>query len=337
MPLRGKEQLNKSVSKYRTSIMGISMLSIMLFHQNITSVVPFNFFHIFGYWGVDAFLFLSGMGLVRSIESNSLPVFYKHRFFRIVPCCIFCGLLKYLSYKFFFLHSPILRDGLHIGWLTITGLDLWFIPTIIILYLISPFLYRLLIKNTYLTVIFILLVFFYSGFVMSPEVGFNWFSPIGILVWTIARVPVFATGILFGIKKSVFTGRQIFISTVFFFIAIFLKLMIRFELLGDWWHTYVLFFLAFGLPALLAIIILFVERIPEALNKGIDFFGSHSLELYLVHEYVFKAFEISMNNNWKFFSLLVSFSFSILTAHLCKIGLEKLKAYFHNKVNTFLV
>ena len=326
--LHKKNELIKSVSKYRTSIMGISMLSIMLFHQNFVSIFPFKIFHFYGYWGVDVFLFLSGMGLVRSIENNSLPVFYKHRFIRIVPCCFFGGTLKYLSYKLFLIHIPILKDGLHIGWLTTTCLDLWFIPTIIILYSISPFLYRILTQNTILTVTCILLVFFYSGFVMSPRVGFNWFSPVGILVWTIARLPVFMAGLLFGIKKSILKERRVIYSTFFFIIAILLNLMFRFNYLGEWCHTCVLLFLAIGLPALLITFILLIKRLPKAYIKGIEFFGTHSLELYIVHEFIFKAFEISMCNNWKFFSLFISFSVSILIAYLCKKGTERIKSLF---------
>jgi len=64
--------------------MGIAMIAIMLFHQYFTSVFPFNAFHNFGYWGVDVFLFLSGMGLVKSLNNNPLKIFYAHRFYRII-------------------------------------------------------------------------------------------------------------------------------------------------------------------------------------------------------------------------------------------------------------
>ena len=88
----------KVTSEYRTTIMGLSMLSIILFHQYFTSVIPFNVFHNFGYWGVDVFLFLSGMGLVRSLENNTLPVYYMRRFKRIIPSCILCGTTKYFIF-----------------------------------------------------------------------------------------------------------------------------------------------------------------------------------------------------------------------------------------------
>ena len=84
------------VSVNRSAIMGLSMVFIMLFHQYFTSVFPFNLFHNYGHWGVDVFLFLSGMGLVNSLEKNSIKDYYKRRFMRLVPSCIFCGSLKYL-------------------------------------------------------------------------------------------------------------------------------------------------------------------------------------------------------------------------------------------------
>lgn len=323
-----KEDLIKCVSDNRTSIMGISMISVMLFHQNCISIFPFNFFHVFGYWGVDIFLFLSGIGLVRSYESNSLILFYKHRIIRIIPSCLMCGTLKYVSYKFFLSHIPIMKDGFYVSWLTTICFDLWFIPTIIILYSITPLLYHVLKINTFFSVSCILIIFFFNGLVLSPKVGFNWFSPVGILVWTIARLPVFTAGIFLGNKKNWGRRNKVHFNSLYLIIAILLKLMIIFGFLGEWWHTCVLFFLALGLPTLLLIIIFLLERLPRTINKGIKFFGHYSLELYLVHEFIFKTLKTTMNNNFPFIILLVSFCISILTAYLCKIGVERLKCAF---------
>jgi peptidoglycan/LPS O-acetylase OafA/YrhL len=104
--------------------------------------------------------------------------------------------------------------------------------------------------------------------------------------------------------------------------------MIRFNYIGEWCHICVLLSLAVGLPVLLVTIILLIERLPEAYIKRIEFFGTHSLELYIVHEFIFNAYEISMSNNWEFFFLLVSFSVSILIAYFCKIGIERIKSLF---------
>lgn len=98
------EDFNRDISKYRTAIMGIAMISVMLFHQYFTSVIPFNLFHNFGSWGVDVFLFLSGMGIVRSLNNNSLKVYYLRRLKRILPSCILCGSIKYSIFLFTSVH-----------------------------------------------------------------------------------------------------------------------------------------------------------------------------------------------------------------------------------------
>lgn len=57
--------------------MGFAMISIMLFHQPFFFDNLFvGFFHLFGYWGVEVFLFVSGFGIVHSLKKNSIPVYY---------------------------------------------------------------------------------------------------------------------------------------------------------------------------------------------------------------------------------------------------------------------
>ena len=58
----------QDISEKRTLLMGVAMLSIMLFHQGwIWGWNPFfAFFHFYGNWGVDIFFFVSGFGLYYS-------------------------------------------------------------------------------------------------------------------------------------------------------------------------------------------------------------------------------------------------------------------------------
>lgn len=150
----------KEISENRTAIMGLAMLSVMLFHQYFTSTIPFNAFHNFGNWGVDIFLFLSGMGLVQAINKYPILHFYKRRFQRIIPSCILCGTIKYFAFMALGSSVIILKEPLHIGWWSVASLDLWFIPTIIILYIISPLLYHFLSNNTKITLVCISMAFF---------------------------------------------------------------------------------------------------------------------------------------------------------------------------------
>lgn len=50
------DSLYEGISHNRTILMGIAMLSIMLFHQEWVSIFPLNAFHIWGHYGVDIFL-----------------------------------------------------------------------------------------------------------------------------------------------------------------------------------------------------------------------------------------------------------------------------------------
>ncbi len=95
-----KYPFNTLISKYRISAMGISMVSIMLYHQNwITNGIFFEWVRMLGYIGVEVFLFISGFGIAHSLAKNSLGQYYKNRVIRLIPACILFGLCKIaLSY-----------------------------------------------------------------------------------------------------------------------------------------------------------------------------------------------------------------------------------------------
>jgi len=49
-------QLFDEISKYRSAIKGVAMMSVMISHQHITDLQLFAIFRHFGYWGVEVFL-----------------------------------------------------------------------------------------------------------------------------------------------------------------------------------------------------------------------------------------------------------------------------------------
>ena len=94
----------KNISRYRSELMGCAMLWIILFHlpqiplvENNTIVLWISkgarIFQWIGFYGVDIFLFLSGYGLVYSLEQNNLWEYYKKRMLRIFPGLIIISLL----------------------------------------------------------------------------------------------------------------------------------------------------------------------------------------------------------------------------------------------------
>ena len=90
----------QSILTYRTHLMGIAALWIYLFHEWIPLApnIPIlgfieGFIKQIGFFGVDIFFFLSGMGLIYAIEKHSVSRFYQRRFLRILPSYILMAIV----------------------------------------------------------------------------------------------------------------------------------------------------------------------------------------------------------------------------------------------------
>lgn len=318
-----RHSLTAQISQHRAFIMGFSILSIMLFHQYYIDIVPFNIFHIFGYWGVDIFLFLSGMGLVNSLKKNTLKNYYKRRFVRLAPSCILCGSIKYAIFITFGSSLIVLKESLHLGIWSIASLDLWFIHTIIILYLISPLLYKALSKCPYATSMVILWIFIISELTIRSEVGFNWMTPTGVTAWTIERLLVFCAGMMVSVKQWEI-GRKISLSLVFLLLGITLVLLSKIHISFNGTCACMHLCLTLGMPAILFLCIMTLKIVPKPCYKSFVFLGEHSLELYLVHEFIFWALKISFEGMNPYGLFVVSIMLSCLAAYGCKLVTNKI-------------
>ena len=82
----------KSLSKFRSEIMGLACLWVML-HHNVfdwpNALEPLERFALYGNLGVDIFLLLSGVGLYYAwAKKPALSDFYARRFVRLLcPMC----------------------------------------------------------------------------------------------------------------------------------------------------------------------------------------------------------------------------------------------------------
>jgi peptidoglycan/LPS O-acetylase OafA/YrhL len=312
-----------SISECRASIMGVAILSIMLFHQYFTSIFPFNLFHNFGYWGVDVFLLLSGMGIVNSLEKHDVCTFYKRRFMRIIPICALCGTIKYSIFLLLGDSVTPIKDGLHIGPWSIVSLDLWFIHAIIILYAISPILYLLLKKRPIITFACILLISLCNSLTLLSQIGYEWFSLYGITAWTLERLPVFTLGMWLSIEKK-FNKRKILISISFLLTAFIIKIISKIDETSCFVFNCVCLILAFGTPALIQVTIYVLQRSPSKIMEFLQLCGNHSLELYLVHEFIFYILMIHYVNCNPWILLTVGFLLSFILAYLSKKATTKI-------------
>lgn len=121
--------------------MGFAILWVMYFHMPLKFATEIGWFtHRIGFYGVDIFLFLSGLGVYFSLMKRpNVLRFYKARLVRILPAYVIVACVSYCLLRldkasaldFFYYISGI---GY---WTRHTRFD-WYIPTQLAFYLITP-------------------------------------------------------------------------------------------------------------------------------------------------------------------------------------------------------
>ena len=285
-------QISQEISNNRSFLMGIAMLSIMLFHQSwIWGWNPFfAFFHFFGNWGVDIFFFVSGFGLYYSLnKDDNIVSFYKRRILRMLPICLVCGLFRYVIDHILPVGVGGYPTGVHevsSDWMTILCWDKWFIPVIMVYYLLMPVLFCVIErygKSILLGGYFLALL---GALFVTPD----W------MIMYLIHVPSFCIGIITAAEMLQLTT----INKSIGFVAIMIALVYKFVGMMGWFlidddFTYII--LSFGI-VVLCLSIIRVTSIPDKVRSlknlikvikiNICYIGQHSLEIYLVHEFVYR-------------------------------------------------
>ena len=194
-----KRNMWELISQYRNCIMGFSALAILVFHE----YVPFGRLyelqkHIktFGFVGVDIFFLLSGMGLTYAIKKSKISVFYYRRFRRLIVPVLFVGVANAIvkDWKL----SEFICNIIGINfWTSNIYSFLWFIPAIMIFYLLFPLYQKILEKlndTVAGTVIVVSIWFIISLYLERFFQARNRIDLYGF----INRIPIFVIGIMFG-------------------------------------------------------------------------------------------------------------------------------------------
>ena len=127
------------IVSYRTELMGLAALWIYIFHEWVplapnVPVLGFieGFIKQIGFFGVDIFFLLSGMGLIFAIEKHSLATYYKRRFLRVLPPYLIMAVVLMFVQSWTF--PQFLKNLLGITFFTENMYALlWFVPAITIL------------------------------------------------------------------------------------------------------------------------------------------------------------------------------------------------------------
>ena len=282
------------VSKYRTQLMGISMLWIMVYHnyfkwtgKNVARTLIDQ-----GNVGVDIFLFLSGVGLYYAYQKKkNLGAFYQKRIVRLlVPYFILAipfdlwvvniegGKLTFFKYLF------------QIAFVNNHVTTTWFIPCILILSLFFPGIYYLqnntikvgektLSRNS-VTIIICSLYFLFLLFLKANCETFYNNTEIAL-----TRAVIFVLGCHAGkyVKEEKPIPRGTVLFSLVFIIAYTFVFRSEVKLSAFWIRmSYVPLAVAY-IMVFIYILMKLETRVHCTRFAPLTFLGSMTLELYLVH------------------------------------------------------
>lgn len=270
------------LSQYRTELFGLSALLIVFFHFHVWQIIPeyTKYIFRFAFGGVDIFLFLSGIGLCYSIEKNSaIKSFYLKRFLRIYPSFAQATAIGLFAGRYTIATAVLMFTGLTYWMAPFISVreGFWYIALIIPLYVAFPFVYRLLNKLSIKKCITI-----FAGLLILPYIVHFSFGE--HYDYALTRIMPFMLGCFLFVKRNKLhnIGMPLIISSILLFVVLntysllsgganILKTLVQLSMLG---------LIAPGFSLLFA---LFLSHCNIFILRFLNWLGTMSLELYLVH------------------------------------------------------
>lgn len=289
------------ISEQRSLLMGLAILYILLYHQYFVQGFPIQPFARFGGWGVEVFMFASGIGIAYSLGKNSLARYFSNRCVRLLPAYIIA--LGVLTIALMTDGEVDRKDAADIcnHW--------WFIKAILLFYLLAPLVKGVLTKWKWYGFwgIVSLDVLMLAGLATVPRsvtVGlvFDWRT---LMMESCTRLPAFVLGmamLLLPNTERRFMGKAVLTALpLLLAIAVYCRVVTAGKAIGcipDWLlldggpRTCVFLgqrlLVCFITPAVCYVLARALYRYRHTwAAKAICFCGVLSLELYLMHELVF--------------------------------------------------
>lgn len=316
-------------SRYRTELMGIATLMIIVCHLPAQGVaMPSVMARIIGSGGIgcDVFLFLSGMGMwysMNSVRTGNMNVWkwYWRRYVRIlvpyliivIPICISNGnnitevLIRATGFDFF-----------------VYRLALWFVSCVLLLYILTPLIDRLLMSAgrwLWLSLLTVLCIAFaYMDF--GDGIIQNW-------QFVISRFPSYFIGYL--LAEDIKAGKQMSVLWMIVFPLVFY--IVLYILNHRWGCNFSLFWLQ-GIPIMTIVVLVLSKWNISKLNSVLAFLGTISLESYATNVLVLprmKSWSWSMGDidlnpgNWTFYIIgtVICLIVSVIVNRVGKIIINK--------------
>lgn len=268
--------------------MGISMLLIIFHHMPGYLPPILSFIRANSGIGVDIFLFLSGCGMFLSLKKNPNTIyFYKKRCWRIFPTYIIVVLCYNLSIGQGDLNIiNIMWQVSTIGlWLYKSCYD-WYIPALIILYAISPIIYKFLISTQ--STKWILFPAILGILLIAYSLGFHYINIF------FPRIPVFILGFCLPLIQEYLTKKrkktQYIIIIGGGIIGLYIESMLYHNFEINFRSGIIYFPYLLIVPALLLVMIKLCSLSPRWINTYLSFIGGMTLEIYLIHLHILESF-----------------------------------------------
>lgn len=201
------------LSKHRSELMGMAIIGILFCHFKECLIIHQKNVPIYadllsrGICGVDIFIVISGIGLYYSFTNDqNILYFYKKRFTRLIPAYLIIGGIYWLINDVVIYHvkfSRFLEDLFLLSFFRRGTSIFWYIPAMIIFYLLFPFLYHYLTNNKILAGIsiwgktfFLIIITAVCDYLLSRVLPI--YRHIAIMT---GRFPAFIIGTYFGCKS----------------------------------------------------------------------------------------------------------------------------------------
>lgn len=321
----------ETISKYRSALMGFAMIWVVLYHYHITGGLGYLIGN--GFTGVDIFLFTSGFGLYYSMrKSDDIIKFWKRRAVRIFPTYIIIGLAITLLVAEHFSFIDFAWNYSTLAFWT-NRQSGWFIPSIIFLYFLFPFLYYTIFKSghlrTLVPLLFLLFFFiFYNCYIDVTIMDVNHF----LLLY---RIPIFLLGAFLAhlnyapnlqmVPARYLSGIRL--VTIFVLLITFF-LIIHFDRLHDETIRPRYLSTTFLVPIIVYVLLLVLER-TKLLTKVFGIIGEASFEIFLIHMSLLRFIEnyYPLGNLTKVILCVICVFFCIYLHKILSILTKKLESY----------
>lgn len=290
----GKRYNWQLISQYRSELMGIGIIGVMISHflrwNEIQGAVAYIFKPFIGLVYTEGFLLLSGLGLYYSYKrDNNLKSFYIKRINRLLIPFLIIAVPFYVARGLVFHHSLglILLNISSLRFWFVGNDGMWYISVSLLLYLIFPLLYKIIFgyKSNVFQRGILVIAFFYAIGLSAYYFFPSYYNLTGI---GLTQMPMFVVGMMVGyLSYNCIQNKYDILFIMLLGLLAVISNMIE-GVWGDYGNGLLRFFCIIILGPLFMMADKFDSKIFVSFKNLLQWFGKYTLELYILHMFIYK-------------------------------------------------